>query len=108
MKLGGKKKGATLPGGMPAELADELDDFNMNGHGKDELDAWGVGDGDLIDVNADEDDWSAFSDFICFFFQVLRGMLTGKRSSRCLRKCTNCEGCSECRRPRVWGYCRRC
>lgn len=71
MKLGGKKKGATLPGGMPAELADELDDFDMNGHGKDELDAWGVGDGDLIDVNADEDDWSTFSYFIRSFLPVV-------------------------------------
>lgn len=73
MKLGGKKKGTTLPGGLPPELADELCDFNMR-HGKDELDAWGVGDGDLIDVNADEDDWSTFSFlyyFICLLVQAL-------------------------------------
>ena len=60
MKLGGSKKGlgTIVPGGLPPELADELDEFDINGAGNEESDAWGMGDGDLMDVHADEDDWS--------------------------------------------------
>lgn len=108
MKLGGKKKGATLPGGLPPELADELDDLNMNGGGKDGLDAWGVGDGDLIDVNADEDDWSTSILFLPLFDggfgQAVRYVDGRFIVYRCVRECTDCEGCGECRRSRIWGY----